>query len=163
MTQVHRELLYGKQAHATPLVCIDVPPDRAGWRPEWSHSIWQLVWHMNFWMDHELKRIEGLPVIYPEHAGLSWPDTAPQSATQWQQEVAHFGELLKRFDGYAGESREQLSRPVAATHSSEAEHGSSLEAVLLQTIVHNSYHIGQVVMLRRALGLWPPGSGSDTW
>jgi uncharacterized damage-inducible protein DinB len=36
-------------------------------------------------------------------------------------------------------------------------------AVLWQTAVHNSYHIGQVVILRRMLGAWPPLDGSDTW
>jgi hypothetical protein len=24
---------------------------------------------------------------------------------------------------------------------------------------HNSYHLGQIVMLRRLLGIWPPASG----
>jgi hypothetical protein len=29
--------------------------------------------------------------------------------------------------------------------------------------VHNSYHLGQVVLVRSALGEWPPKEGSDTW
>ena len=28
---------------------------------------------------------------------------------------------------------------------------------------HNSYHLGQIVMLRRVLGAWPPPAGGDTW
>jgi uncharacterized damage-inducible protein DinB len=30
-------------------------------------------------------------------------------------------------------------------------------------MVHNSYHVGQIAMLRRMLGAWPPQSGGDTW
>jgi hypothetical protein len=35
--------------------------------------------------------------------------------------------------------------------------------VLWQTLVHNSYHLGQVVQVRQALQAWPPKTGSDTW
>jgi uncharacterized damage-inducible protein DinB len=28
---------------------------------------------------------------------------------------------------------------------------------------HNSYHLGQVVVLRQMLGAWPPPSGGLTW
>jgi len=28
---------------------------------------------------------------------------------------------------------------------------------------HNSYHLGQIVMLREAFGVWPPPRGGDTW
>jgi uncharacterized damage-inducible protein DinB len=164
MSQVLRELLYGRHAHTDSLACVDVPADVAGQLLEWSsHSIWQLVWHMDFWMDHELTRIEGLPALYPEHARLSWPSETPPSVDTWGREIARFGQLLARLAQHAGDSAEQLARTVSATDRSEAEHVSSLEAVLWQTIVHNSYHIGQVVTLRRALGVWPPESGSDTW
>ena len=36
-------------------------------------------------------------------------------------------------------------------------------AVLWQTLVHNGYHIGQVVAMRRALRAWPPRGVGDTW
>jgi uncharacterized damage-inducible protein DinB len=45
-------------------------------------------------------------------------------------------------------------------------HGKKTETVLdvlWQMVAHNSYHIGQVAMLRRAFGAWPPASGGDTW
>jgi uncharacterized damage-inducible protein DinB len=28
---------------------------------------------------------------------------------------------------------------------------------------HNSYHSGQIAMLLRAFGAWPPAGGGDTW
>ena len=46
----------------------------------------------------------------------------------------------------------EVGTPLTSTH-----------AVLWQTLVHNSYHIGQVVILRRALGIWPPRGGGDSW
>ena len=28
---------------------------------------------------------------------------------------------------------------------------------------HNAYHLGQIVVLRQVLGIWPPPAGSYTW
>ena len=164
MGNVVVELLNGKHAHADSRLCVDVSWDVAVQMPAgFSHSIWQLVWHMNFWMEYELKRISGHPEPYPEHAALSWPSTERIDAQAWQLEVARFNELLDDLAVYALSSSADLARPVTTNHDSEAQHASSLEAVLLQTIVHNSYHLGQVVTLRQTLGAWPPATGSDTW
>jgi uncharacterized damage-inducible protein DinB len=165
MGNVIVELLNGKHAHADSRVCVDVPSDIARQMPAgFAHSIRQLVCHMNYWMEYELKRIAGRPDPYPEHAEQSWPLASETfDANQWQQEVVRFGELLDELTRYAEVSAEQRARPIQSNHESEAQHASSLEAVLWQTLVHNSYHLGQVVMVRQALGAWPPPTGSDTW
>jgi uncharacterized damage-inducible protein DinB len=164
MGKVLVELLYGKHAHSDSRICVNVSGDVAVKMPDgFSHSIRQLVWHMNYWMEYELKRIDGHPAPYPEHASLSWPAVEAIPQNEWQQEVALFGQLLDRLAGHAMSSAETLARPIAPNHGSETEHASSLEAVLWQTLVHNSYHLGQVVVLRQAIGAWPPATGSDTW
>jgi len=164
MSRVLTELVFGKHAHADSLACIDVSAEIAGQLPKGlPHSIWQLLWHMNYWMDHELRRIAGSPSPYPEHAAGSWPDPTPPDPAPWHREVRRFSELLGQLAELGKATAEELARPVATTHRSEAEHASTLEAVVWQTIVHNSYHLGQVVSLRQALGAWPPERGSDTW
>jgi uncharacterized damage-inducible protein DinB len=30
-------------------------------------------------------------------------------------------------------------------------------------VAHTSYHTGQIAMIRRTLGAWPPRGGGDTW
>jgi uncharacterized damage-inducible protein DinB len=32
-----------------------------------------------------------------------------------------------------------------------------------QITAHNSYHAGQIALLRRQAGAWPPERGGDTW
>jgi uncharacterized damage-inducible protein DinB len=163
MSRALVELLHGKHAHTDTLVCVDVTADVAGRRPEGSpHSVWQIVWHLNYWMEHELLRIAGTPRPYPEHASLSWPSALP-GAEAWGLEQARFKELLGRLSALAGSSPADLAREITATDRAEAAHASSLEAVLWQTLVHNSYHLGQVVLVRQALRAWPPAAGSDTW
>jgi uncharacterized damage-inducible protein DinB len=48
-------------------------------------------------------------------------------------------------------------------HERHQELAATLEAMLWQTVAHNSYHVGQIAMIRRALGAWPPRAGGDTW
>jgi len=35
--------------------------------------------------------------------------------------------------------------------------------VLVHVATHNAHHLGQVILLRQLLGVWPPPSGSWTW
>jgi uncharacterized damage-inducible protein DinB len=160
------ELLYGKGAHANPLACLeDVSAELAGRRVEsFPHSVWQMVSHMNYWMDYEVRRIRGEAPKYPDHAAQSWPaDAAPGGEQEWRKAVSLFGELLGRLAVFAGTSPEELARDVEATHPDHAKHASTLRDVLWQTLVHNSYHVGQIAMLRRCLGAWPPRGGGDSW
>jgi uncharacterized damage-inducible protein DinB len=164
MSDVLVELIYGQHAHSSPLVCVDVTADAAGRTPPgFAHSIHQLVWHMSYWMEHELARIAGRPAPYPEHAAESWPDARPESPAVWAREIERFTALLAAMVEAAKRPADERARPVAPTHESEARHASSVEAVLFQTVAHNSYHLGQVVQVRHALGAWPPAKGSDTW
>jgi len=68
------ELLHGQGAHADPVACIDdLPAELAAQRAEgFPHSIGQLVFHMNYWMDYELRRIRGKRPAYPEHSAESF-------------------------------------------------------------------------------------------
>lgn len=160
------ELFYGKGAHANPIACIeDVRPDLAArLAGNFPHSIWQVVFHMNFWMDYELRRIRSERPAYPAHASESWPaDIAPSDGSEWHKEVVRFRSFIAELAKLAASSAEVLAREVEVTHPDHKKHSSTLSAVLWQTLVHNSYHVGQVAMLRRALGAWPPQGGGDSW
>jgi uncharacterized damage-inducible protein DinB len=160
------ELLYGKGAHANSLACVeDVSFDLAGRGAEnFPHSIWQLLRHMNYWMDYELRRIRGENSAYPAHASESWPiAVAPPNDVEWLQTIADFKELLAKLAALGESSPDVLAREVPAAHPTHTTHSSTLLAVLWQTLVHNSYHLGQIAMLRQYLGAWPPKGGGDTW
>jgi uncharacterized damage-inducible protein DinB len=82
---------------------------------------------------------------------------------QWSKAVESFRVLLRQVEELAQSDPAALLREVEPIHSSHAERASSLGDLLWQTLVHNSYHVGQIAMLRRMLGLWPPRTGGDTW
>src|ERR1700674_5719371 len=94
------ELLHGKGSHADPLACIeDISAEVAARHLEgFPHSIGQLVFHMNYWMDYEVCRIRGERPAYPEHSSESFPPAPSPADTQdWDR-------LRKRFAGLLADS-----------------------------------------------------------
>jgi uncharacterized damage-inducible protein DinB len=155
------ELLCGKGAHVDPIGCVeDLSAELSERRISgFPHSIADLVFHMNYWMNYELKRIRGEKPKYPEHNAESFPGT-PQNWEQLKRDLSWF---LAEFASLAQSPREELDRQVESIHPGDKQQSGTLEAVLWQMVAHNSYHIGQIAMLRRMLGAWPPKSGGDTW
>ena len=155
------ELLHGKGAHVDPVACVeDISEDLALRRIDgFPHSIVDLVFHMNYWMSYEVKRIRGQKPKYPEHNAESFP-SAPQN---WDQLRRDFSWFLREFVQLAGSSRAEMDQQIESVHDGDKKVASTMEAVLWQMVAHNSYHMGQIAMIRRALGAWPPKAGGDTW
>jgi uncharacterized damage-inducible protein DinB len=160
------ELLRGKGAHSDPVACVeDLSVEVAAKQiVGFPHSIGQLVFHMNYWMDHELRRIRGGRPAYPEHNSESFPPPrSPIDAQDWDRLRNQLVGLLGDFSALAQSSPEELQRQIETVHDGDKKVAGTLEAVLWQMVAHNSYHVGQIAMLRRALGAWPPRGGGDTW
>jgi len=159
------ELLRGQGAHADPIACIeDLPADLATRQVAgFPHSIAQLVFHMNYWMDYDLRRVRNEKPPYPAHNSESFPAKAELASAEWKEWQERFATLLNHAAEFADSNRAELDRQVEATHPSHQQRASTLEAVLWQLVARNSYHIGQIAMIRRMLGAWPPRGGGDTW
>jgi len=158
------ELLRGKGAHVDPVACIeDLSLDLANRTVSgFPHPIWQVVEHMNYWMEYELRRIACDPPAYPDHAIESWPKASTVNVGQWQDNVKRFVTLLDRLCRLADSDSETLGQPVAPDPS-KINRPVTVEMVLWQIAAHNSYHIGQIALLRRQMNAWPPKAGGDTW
>ena len=169
MSQVLIELLHGKGAHVDPFACVeDVSAEIAAQHAAgFPHSIGQLVFHMNYWMSYELRRIRGERPQYPEHAAESFPVApAPLDAQQWDRYRRDLAWFIAELIALAQSPRDQLHRQIESTPAASQQQSSklnSLESILWQMVAHNSYHTGQIAAIRRALNAWPPNSGGDTW
>ena len=160
------ELLHGKGAHADPIACVeDLSCDLAARHVAgFPHSVAQLVFHMNYWMDYELRRIRGQKPKYPEHNAESFPpEQPPLDAKAWDRLRTRLATLLSEYAALAKSNRAELDRQIETVHEGDQKVAGSLESVLWQMVAHNSYHAGQIAMIRRMLGAWPPKAGGDTW
>ena len=86
------ELLRGKGAHADPFACVeDISAELASRHVAgFPHSIAQLLFHMNYWMDYDLRRARGLKPPYLEHNAESFPEVAQVSEEEWKASVQRF-------------------------------------------------------------------------
>jgi uncharacterized damage-inducible protein DinB len=160
------ELLRGKGAHADPVACVeDLSADLAAHHVAgFPHSIGQLVFHMNYWMDYELRRIRGERPLFPEHSSESFPPLpTPADVQEWDRLRKLFADLLTNLNALANCSPQEMQRQIVNGHVGDTKLAGTLEAVLWQMVTHNSYHTGQIAMIRRMLNAWPPRGGGDTW
>ena len=160
------ELFRGKGAHSDPLACVeDVSAEIAARRIEgFPHSIGQLVFHMNYWMSYELRRIRGERPAYPEHSAESFPPApSPANAEDWNRLRSDFAWFLESYAEHAKSSAKEMQREIESVHGGDKKVAGTLEAVLWQMVAHNSYHVGQIALIRRVLGVWPPRGGGDSW
>jgi uncharacterized damage-inducible protein DinB len=166
-----RELVHGKGAHVDPVACVeDIPAELAARTVAgYPHSIWQIVEHINYWMDYDLSTVAGENRPYPERAIESWPAHPNPAATsrsvegQWQATIRRFTDLLARLARLAESDTAELGRKVHKLGPAQSSHESTVHAMLWQIAAHNSYHAGQIALLRRQFGAWPPERGGDTW
>jgi uncharacterized damage-inducible protein DinB len=149
----------GGGAHVVPAVALEeLTAAQARRRPSKKlATVWDELAHMVFWQELTLEIVRGGQPQTPEHAAGGWPaiPTGRGATKTW-------GALRGRFLAGVAELEE-----VARTRDLEARVGgdakSTLGELLLMIANHNSYHLGQIVSLRRLIDAWPPPSGGATW
>jgi hypothetical protein len=67
-----------------------------------------------------------------------------------------FSQKLQELVRLAKSDAEVLTRPVEITTPAHIQQSNPVQAGLAETVAHNSYHIGQIVVLRRCPKARPP-------
>jgi hypothetical protein len=141
-----------REAHADFDAAVDgVPADKRGVAPAGlPHSPWQLLEHLRI-TQHDILDF----CVNPQYREMKWPDdywpasASPPSPQAWEQSVSAY-----RRDR---EAMQALARDASIDLFATIPHGSGqtyLREILL-VVDHASYHIGQMVLVRRLLGAWP--------
>lgn len=114
------------------------------------HTPWRLLEHMRIcqWDILEFSRNAGH--VSPAFPDGYWPaEDAPPSAAAWDQSVEAFRNDLEAMCEFVADPATDLFAPIA--------HGDG-QTILREALLvadHNAYHLGQLIVLRRALGAWP--------
>lgn len=128
-----------------------VPADQRGARPPgFDHSIWELVEHIRIAQADILDFC-----VNPHYAhAMRWPDDywpappAPAGEQAWTDSVAAYARDRDQLRQLARDTGDLTA--LVPTGTGEQTY---LRALLL-VIDHAAYHVGQIVAVRRALGLW---------
>ena len=152
------EFLIDTLAHVPPRAALDqlTAADAERRLDGAPHSIAAIVAHMVFWQDWFYCRCTGVAEPPAAAAALGWPEVRTGT---WPEIHARFLEGLARAAALGERSGELISPAIEFPPMAHYTVGEAI----VHMAQHNSHHLGQVILLRRLMGLWPPPSGSFTW
>jgi uncharacterized damage-inducible protein DinB len=146
------KLLEGGQAHATFENAVrGFPLDRVGVRPKGlPYSGWELLEHMRIAQEDILRFSISADYESPKWPEAYWPaGPAPEKQSHWARSVKAVREDLAEFQALVRDPKQDLYRKFPWGD------GQTLLREALLIADHNAYHIGQLVLVRRLLGVWP--------
>ncbi len=146
------DALRGGHAHVSfDDVVKGFPPGRAGVRPEGApYSAWELLEHVRIAQDDILRFSQSADWVSPKFPEGYWPSAAaPERESQWKESVGAFRDDLAEFEAMVRDPARDLHKKFPWGD------GQTLFREALLLVDHNSYHLGQLVVVRRLLGAWP--------
>ena len=123
---------------------------RGAFAKGFPHTAWQLLEHGRLVQWDILEFSRNPKHVSPEFPEGYWPKTPlPPSNAAWEKSVRTFRKGSAEMIRLVKNPRTDLLATIPGSQ------GLTIlrEALLLAD--HNSYHLGQLVALRRALGIWP--------
>jgi len=145
-------LLKGGGAHVHFMDALDdFPSGKYGtFANALPHTGWQLLEHTRLAQWDILEFTRNPKHVSPPFPAGYWPKTPmPADEKAWQESVAAFQRDLQDMVRLVQDPKTDLFAKIP--------HGQG-QSILREALVladHNSYHLGQLVDLRRALGAWP--------
>lgn len=129
-----------------------MPVELAGERPPGHpHSVWELLEHLRIAQRDILefsRSADYQPMEWPRDY---WPSApAPASEAEWNHSIEAWESDLYAFESLLLDETQPLLEPFPWGD------GQTLLREAMLIVSHNSFHTGQIVTVRRALGLWPP-------
>ena len=151
------KLLKGRQGHVDfENVMTNLPRESQGKKPEGApHTPWQLLEHMRIAQGDILEFSRDPKHVSPKFPEGYWPNSeAPPDEGAWQESVTSFAADLQAMADLVADPSTDLYARIP--------HGSG-QTILREALLvadHNAYHLGQLVLLRRLLGVWIEGKHS---
>jgi len=143
--------LRGGKAHVTfDKAVAGLAPALRGKRPRGlPYSPWQQLEHIRICQWDILGYTRNPKHVSPEWPEAYWPaDPAPPTAAVWARSVRAYHADLRAFCDLVTDPKTDLLTPLPHDREVTVAHMALLAAD------HTSYHLGQLIVLRRLLGAW---------
>ena len=128
-----------------------LPAELYGVKPDGiPHTPWRLLEHLRICQWDILEYSRNPDYVSLDFPDGYWPDgDAPPSEAAWEQSVEAFRTDLQ--------AMQELVNDPTIDLMAQIPHGQPGHTVLREALLvadHNAYHLGQLVVVRRALGAW---------
>jgi uncharacterized damage-inducible protein DinB len=148
-------LLDWEEAHVgVPAAFEGVAPELRGRVPEGvPYSLWQLLEHLRTAQRDLLDFCFEAEYQAPRWPEDYWPaEPAPPHENAWEESLAGLRADLEALKALALDPAVDLLAPVPT-----GSEGQTYLRTFLLAADHTAYHVGQAVLVRRLLGVWPAG------
>jgi DinB superfamily len=138
----NKESWYAPFKHA-----IDgITAEQASWRPagETTKTIWENVNHLIYYKERLAANLDGREWVHNLDGDETFYLTDQSNDDKEWKKVAERAENAQR-----------NVRQVLSTISDEKLDQNSLEGKLLDIMLHDAYHTGQIIQIRKMQGSWP--------
>jgi len=145
-------LLEGGGAHLDfETAVFDLPAESRGRKPDiLPHTAWELVEHMRLCQWDILEYCCDPKHVSPEFPEGYWPsESAPANDAAWESSLESFRRDLASMRDLVNAPHVDLLAPIP-----HGEKGHTILREALLIVDHNAYHLGQLVIVRKALGVW---------
>ena len=146
------DLLESGGAHATfEAVVKDFPAELRGRKPNaFPHTAWMLLEHLRMAQWDILEFSRNPDHVSPPWPAGYWPKTeAPSDDSAWNKSIREFRRDREAMQNLASDPKSDLFARLPWGD------GQTILREALLVADHNAYHLGQLVLVRRALGAWP--------
>ena len=144
-------LLREGNAHVTfDSAIAELPRELRGARPSGvRHTPWRLIEHLRIAQWDIVEFCRNPKHVSPEFPAGYWPaGDAPPDDAAWEQTVAAFRNDLQAMESLVADSAIDLFALIPYGT------GQTILREALLVADHNAYHLGQLIVVRRALGAW---------
>lgn len=144
------KLLAWGDAHATyDKAVANVRPEYRARKPDnVPYSPWMIVDHLRRTQFDILDFCRNPDYVQPPWPDEYWPPTAePPSATAWDESIRKFHEDRAAL--------QELARTADLTARIPWGQGQTYLREIMLAADHSAYHVGELIVVRRMLGIWP--------
>ena len=124
------------------------PVKNRGLKPAGSpHTAWQLLEHMRIAQWDIVEYTRNPEHVSPEFPAAYWPTAdAPPDAKAWNASIAAFKQDLRSMQQLVEDTKNDLFATLPHAN------GATIFGQALLVVDHNSYHLGQLMTVRKSLG-----------
>ena len=145
------ELLDGRRAHLHfDDAVLNFPSSHYGSiAPGVEKSAWQLVEHLRICLWDIVEFCRSAAHVSPKFPDGYWPTSPhPEHDHAWEQSIKSYRQWVTQLLELIDDPTSDLLKPLP--HGT----GQTLYAEVLLAADHQAYHVGQLVYLRKQLGIW---------
>ncbi|MES9685794.1 DinB family protein [Gottfriedia acidiceleris] len=139
---------YDKESWFAPLKdsIEGITAEQASWRPsgEATKSIWENVNHLLYYKERIVANLEGREWTQNLDGDQTFFFTEPSN------DVNEWKKVVERLENTSCSLRQLLSNL-----SDEELMRNSFEVKLMDLLLHDAYHTGQIIQIRKMQGSWP--------